>query len=318
MPGNRSRRLCLWTFHFLRVGLAVALISVLTPRLCWGCACGCGIFDVQTNSMIPTGEGGTAYLEYDFMNQNRNWSGGSAAPAANNDDKQIRTSFWTAGAQYMLNRNWGVMGEVPYWGRFFKTTDDSGNIVGFDHSNFGDVRLRGIYSGFSPDMSTGITFGVKLPTGDYAYPNFDRDTAIGTGSTDILLGVFHTGRLSANNTWSWFSSAQLDAPVLITGDYRPGGEIDAIAGVYYEGWTLGNLRIVPLAQAIGSGRLRDAGSQSASPDSGYGRLLLAPGIEVHAGNLKVNADVGFPVVQSANGNQLVAAQLYRVSVSHGF
>ncbi len=41
------------------------------------------------------------------MSQNKNWSGTSKAPAANNDDKDIRSNFYTAGVQYMFNRDWG-------------------------------------------------------------------------------------------------------------------------------------------------------------------------------------------------------------------
>ncbi len=42
-------------------------------------------------------------------------------------------------------------------------------------------------------MSSGLSLGVKLPTGDWTYPNFDRDTSIGTGTTDLLLGGYHLG-----------------------------------------------------------------------------------------------------------------------------
>jgi hypothetical protein len=37
--------------------------------------------------MLPYREGGMAFAEYDFMNQNRNWSGASSAPADDNPDK---------------------------------------------------------------------------------------------------------------------------------------------------------------------------------------------------------------------------------------
>ena len=64
--------------------------------------------------MLPTGPGGMAWLEYDFMNQDKNWHGTSSAPGANNDDKDIKSSFFTAGAEYMFNRAWGAEVEVPY------------------------------------------------------------------------------------------------------------------------------------------------------------------------------------------------------------
>jgi hypothetical protein len=203
-------------FRALLAGAACSFLSLL-PQQAFACACGCGVFDVGGSSMMPSGQGGTVYLEYDYVNQDRNWNGSSRAPLTDNEDKQVRTSFYVAGLQYMFNRNWGVEVQVPYTDRHFTTTDeDSGNIVSFDHSDFGDIRITGIYSGFSSDMSTGLLFGVKLPNGDYGFHGFDRDTAIGTGSTDALLGFYHQGRLTRDNLYGWFVHGIWDQPVLTT------------------------------------------------------------------------------------------------------
>jgi hypothetical protein len=72
--------------------------------------------------MLPMGPGGMVWLEYAFGDQNINWSGSSRAPAANNPDKEIRTSFITAGVQYMVSREWGFQVEVPTAYRHFETT----------------------------------------------------------------------------------------------------------------------------------------------------------------------------------------------------
>src|SRR5581483_3615675 len=92
-------------------------------------------------------------------------------------------------------------------------------------SDIGDIRIRGIYSGFSEDMSTGVTFGLKLPTGSYTHNDefgaVDRDTEIGSGSTDLLLGAYHRGRAFAPNL-SWFGQVQLDLPMMTRDGYRPG------------------------------------------------------------------------------------------------
>jgi len=282
------------------------------------CACGCGVFDVGNPEMFPNDSGGTAFLEYDYMDQNKNWSGTSHAPAANNDDKEIRTNFWTAGVQYMFNRKWGAMAEVPYWQRHFETTDDSGNIVSFNHSAIGDIRLRGIYTGFSPDMSTGVTFGLKLANGDHTYAGFDPDTSIGTGSTDLLLGAFHSGALTANNQWDWFVNGQLDIPFQHVATYRPGNEADGIVGAGYRGWLVGKSHVTPLLQLIGSYRVHDGGADADPQDSGYERILVAPGIEVHAGSYKLYADVGLPIYQNVIGNQVTASSLFKMNISHDF
>ena len=254
------------------------------------CACGCGVFDVGTGSLLPTQQGGIAFIEYDFLNQNRNWHATSRAPSDNNDDKDVKTSFVTVGAKYMFNRAWGIEGQVPYMARHFTATDDAtGDIVQRDHSAFGDVRIKGIYSGFSDDMSTGITFGLKLPTGDYRHTGFDRDTAIGSGSTDLLLGAYHMRRIAGN--WSGFARGEWAQPMLIRSDYRPGAEANASLGAYYEGWTLSDVKIAPVGQIINTYRLQDRGLAAHRTDSGYERVLLSPGIEVNMGRTKLCAQL---------------------------
>ncbi len=292
------------------------LAGVLVPGAAFACACGCGVFDVATSSMFPAGEGGMAFLNYDYQDQNQNWSGTSSAPAANNDDKKIETHFVTAGLQYMFNRSWGAQVEIPVVNRTF---DSAGNAASLNWTGLGDIRLKGIYTGFSEDLSSGLTFGLKLPTGSDNRDGdvVDRDSQIGTGSTDLLLGGFHRDRFGASH-WNWFAQVELDLPTLKQGDYRPGLEVDAAAGIYYDGLSLGRAKISPVAQVIGSWRGRDNGAAAAPEDSGYQRVLLSPGIEFHLHPVKVYADVEIPVYQNMTGNQLVAPVLFKFSVSYMF
>lgn len=299
--------------------VSLSLLSLLSARG-WSCACGCGVFDVGTRSMLPTQPGGMAYLEYDYMDQKQDWGGSSKSSADANSDKQIRTNFFTAGVQYMLDRSWGFMLEVPYDNRELKTIDDNtGLLDDWKHSAVGDIRIKGIYSGFSPDMSTGLTFGFKLPSGDYTYPNFDSDSEIGTGSTDFLFGGYHMGAIPVPAPVDWFANAQLDLPMINSGGYRPGTQIDAALGAYYEGWKVGGAKLAPVGSLIESYRWRDTGVLADFDDSGYDRLLVAPGLELDVpGGLRVYGDVGFPVYQYVNGNQLVAAQLYKLNIGYAF
>jgi hypothetical protein len=305
------------------------LTAVLAPDAALACACGCGVFEVGTSTMIPNDAGGNVWLEYDFMNQSQNWHGTSRASADNNNDKQIRTDFITVGGQYMFNRSWGIMAQVPYWDRHFKTMDDDGNIEHLHTSDFGDVRLRGVYSGFSDDMSTGVTFGLKLPTGQFNANGFDRDTQIGTGSTDLLLGVYHVGAL----TWdwgdggddkkapmfNWFANLQTSAPVSIHDNYRPGDEISAAVGTYYNHGTIDGFgKLTPLLQVIASDRERDRGINADPDNSGYRRLLISPGLEYDIDQVRLYGDVGVPVYQNFNGNQLTAPVLLKFIVGYSF
>ena len=188
-------------WHALAV--LILLVVVLMPANAFACACRLrGVR--RASSLLPTGPGGTVFLEYDFLDQTKNWSGNNSAPAANNTDKEIRSNFLVAGGQYMFNSSWGVMAEIPYTDRYFRTSDP-GDPGTFSHGASGDIRLMGVYSGSPADMSTGLVFGVKLPTGDHNYPNFDADVEIGSGSTDLLIGSYHSGSLTADRSFSYFT-----------------------------------------------------------------------------------------------------------------
>ena len=286
------------------------MAAILTPALAHACACGCGIFDVATSSMFPQGAGGMAFVNYDFMDQNENWSGTRRAQASDNTDKEIATQFGTIGVQYMFNRSWGVQAELPIWNRTFRTdiSDTSTpDVVSRNWTGLSDIRLQGIYTGFSPDQSSGLTFGAKLPTGSINHFGdvVDRDTEMGTGSTDILLGGFHRDRFGTSS-WNWFVQADVDIPVLTMGGYRPGAEFDGAGGIYYDGWSLGGVKISPIVQIIGSVRGRDCGSGADYGGSGYQRILLSPGIEFDAHPFRFYVDAELPVYVNVNGDQLVA------------
>ena len=303
----------------IKIGCGL-LAGMLAPSVVHACACGCGVFDVATSSMFPQGEGGMAFLQYDYQNQNQNWSGWSKAPDSDTGDKKIETEFMTAGAQYMFNSSLGAQFELPYDFRYFKGTDENGNISSHNWSQVGDLRLEGIYTGFFADLSAGVTFGLKLPTGDFNVdPNLvDRDTQIGTGSTDVLLGGFYRGNSTQDEKWDWFAQAELDVPTLIQDQYRPGVELDSAAGIDYKGLSLGRVRISPVAQAIVSYRSSDSGDAANPSNSGYERLLLSPGVEFHIHPVKFYADVEIPVLQHFNGDQLAAPLMVKVSASYMF
>jgi hypothetical protein len=326
LPFSRARR---WALvrgtgapRAVRALAACALVPALglLPATGLACACGCGVFDVGTASMFAQHSGAMGYLEYDYMDQDRNWSGTLRAPGDANDDRRIRTRFMNAGLQYQFDRDWGVSFELPYWHRDFQTVDaDTGDLVEFTHGAVGDIRIKGRYTGFSPDMSTGITLGVKLPNGETNYPGFDPDTSIGSGSTDLLLGAYHQGNIAANNQWRYFVQAQLQEVVLHKSNYRPGSEVVAAAGAYYEGWQLSSVaKIAPVLQFGATYRAHDGGPDGHPGDSGYTRLMVSPGVEVDVAGVSVFLDVGLPVHTNVSGNQLVASQFWRMNVSYQF
>ena len=281
----------------------------------YGCACGCGVFEVGTSSMFPRHEGGMVWIEWDYQDQTRNRHGTRRAPSADNDDKELRTEFYNVGVQYLFNRNWGIQVEVPVDHRHWV----SGESGAFDWTSLGDIRLKGLYTGLSEDLSIGIDFGVKIPTGNFRQQGPDRDTQIGTGSTDLLLGAFYRTPIDKSGVWNLFAQVEGDLPVAWQQGYRPGFEVDAAAGVYYGGFRFHGVTISPLGQVIVSHRASDGGPQASYPvGSGYDRVLLSPGVEFDVHPFSIYADVEIPVYQYFKGDQLSAPAMFKIIMSYAF
>src|ERR1017187_6991324 len=88
------------------LSLALAASLCFVPTFAPACACGCGVFDVGAGTMIPVDSesGFSLWFRYSYMNQNENWEGSSKAPASDNGDQRINTSFYTIGGQYAIDR----------------------------------------------------------------------------------------------------------------------------------------------------------------------------------------------------------------------
>lgn len=294
------------------------LALILLPGTSFACACGCGVFSVGTGALVTDGASQVAFLEYGYVDQDQNWSGTSSAPAADNDDKDLRTSFYTFGMQFALGRDWSLGFAVPYLDRSM-TSAESGVPETVHRQGLGDVRMSGKYTGFSADRSSGIEAGLKLPTGDYRFAGLDRDSSLGTGTTDALLGAYHLANLGAERQWTAFMRAQWSYALAARAGYRPGNEFDAILGISYAGWEIGRQgTLAPVLQLIGVARGRDSGAAGDPANTGYHKLLLAPGLELDEGAFKVYAEVGFAAYQDVNGNQLAARHQYKMTLSYRF
>ncbi len=329
----------------------VALLS-FTTTAALACACGCSVFDVGgLDTPQEQDHGGRVFFEFWSGDQTENWVGSSRAPAALNSDKQINTQWYNVGFSYNFNRDWGVMVRIPTVNRTLTTdTGDYAGVVPFNSKDIGDIESMGMYTGFFKDMSTGVIFGIKLPTGTFNAPGLDRDTQIGSGSTDLLLGAFHRGLLTGDNVWQYFSQIMLRQPFLyqaaadpqgffdgnpgVVQTYFPGRQIDAAGGIVYNNLyhVLGLDKITPLAQVILSHRDADSGTGSDPYNSGFDRVMLSPGVEFtkvvdEANNrvVKLYADIEVPVYYRANAaenagteGQLVAPYLIKVVASYNF
>jgi hypothetical protein len=323
---------------------ATAAISFTSRAL--ACACGCSVFDVGGLGMPQEQEhGGNVFFEFWSGDQTQNWIGSSKGPAAANQDKEVNSQWYNVGFNYTFSRDWGVMVRVPIVNRDFTT--DTGAPLGiqtFNSRDIGDIDVMAVYTGFFSDMSTGVMFGLKLPSGPYTAPGLDRDTQIGSGSTDLLLGAFHRGMLSGDNAWQYFEQFLWHQPFLyrsaIDPDsgldelYKPGMQIDGAAGIVYNNLyhVLGLDKITPLAQLIISHREADSGPAADPLNSGFDRIMISPGVEftkvVDEANkrvVKLYADVEVPIYYRTNAannagteGQLIAPYLIKVLASYNF
>ncbi len=322
----------------------LALLASPMTRDAEACACGCGVFDVGASTLLPveSESGLSLWLRVSYMDQNQNWEGDSKAPAADNSDKAIKSSFYTLGVHYMIDRSWTLMAELPAYSRSLTTTDDgtvfgpAGSIYTAHLTDLGDFQLTGLYTGFSPDLSTGLGLGVKLPTGNYTGPTgplggaeFDRDSLPGTGSTDLIVAAYHLGGLNPSRSLAYFVQARYQLPTFTRNAYRPGSELDGAAGLSYSFHAFGPLdNIAPVLQVIGSDRGSDSGANADPLNSGYRRLLAAIGVELRVRKLRLYADVELPfyqhtdaaasVASEGTSGQLVASALFRSQLEYDF
>ena len=75
------------------------------------------------------------------------------------------------------------------------------------------------------------------------------------------------------------------------------------------------VELTPLVQAVASLRRPDGGAAANAGDTGYSRLLAAPGLELRVKRLRVFADIEAPLWQNVRGNQLVAPWQAKLTVS---
>jgi hypothetical protein len=353
-PARKKRVVAVLTAFLVSNTLAVMSLVGLSTTQASACACGCSVFDVGgLSTPQEQDQGGRVFFEFWDGYQYQNYVGSSRAPSTLNTDKVINTQWYNVGFEYQFNRDWSVMVRVPTVNRSLTTETDfsfPGEIQTFNSKDVGDIEVMGMYTGFFHDMSTGIIFGLKLPTGTFTAPGIDRDTQIGSGSTDLLLGGFHRGLLTGDNAWQYFAQVVWRQPFLyqdaadpqgffdgnpgVVQSYHPGMQVDGAAGIVYNNLynVLGFDKITPLGQVIISHRDPDSGTGADPFNSGFDRVMLSPGIEftkvldeANKRVLKTYFDVELPVYYRANAannagteGQLVAPYLIRVVTSYNF
>jgi len=162
--------------------------------------------------------------------------------------------------------------------------------------------------GFDFSKNIGLQLGVKLPTGDFK-ENFrsgpedgnplDRGLQPGTGTTDLLVGVYHFS--SINRDWDYFAQGMVQAALDSRDHYRPGNSLNVNFGVRY----VANDLFTPQLQINAKTSKHDSGSDSDRPNSGGTLAYLSPGVTANIRqDLKAYGFVQVPIYQDVNGLQL--------------
>ena len=193
------------------LALACSVFAIVIPTTSSACSsCGCTLNSDWASQGYSVGAGFHVDLRYDYFNQAELRSGTDSVERSSLEipnDREIQQTTvnrnTTLGLDYAPSRNWGINVAIPYFDRFHTTVAPGDTDISYSQSSsIGDVRVMGRFQGFSPDLSYGILFGIKLPTGKtdvnfYAGPQagepLDRGLQPGTGTTDALLGVYHFG-----------------------------------------------------------------------------------------------------------------------------
>lgn len=295
--------------------MALALLT-LVPASALACSsCGCTLStDVFTQGGDQTGF--HADFRFDYFNQDQLRSGtgkvdrgGIAFPADREIQQETINRNYNLFLDYAPNADWGINAQIPYFNRYHTTIVAGDEDVSTSHTkSVGDLRLLGRYRGLAADGSLGVQFGLKLATGAF-HENFisgpqagqplDRGLQPGTGTTDLLLGVYTFG--AVNPDWDYFAQALVQQPLNSREDFRPGTGVNVTLGARYAGFE----RIAPQIQLNIRSERRESGLNADVDNSGATLVYLSPGLNIKlTDHASAYAYLQIPIYQRVNGYQL--------------
>lgn len=298
---------------------AALLAGCAWHPLALGCSsCGCTLNSDWSSQGYTTAAGWHIDTRYDYFDQSQLRSGTRGVsrsditlPAEQEIQNDTINRNFTVGVDYSPSREWGVSLLIPWFDRPHSTYDEGETELSSSHSRgLGDVRIIGRYQGFQPDLSIGVQFGLKLPTGrigdtfdsgPLAGETVDRGLQLGTGTTDLLLGVYSVRALGAS--FAWFGNLMLQQPLNSREQFKPGAGLNLTLGLRYTGVLPADLS--PQLQLNVRAEKRESGANADVENSGATLAYLSPGVGFKfTQRLDGFAFVQVPVYQRVNGLQL--------------
>lgn len=309
--------------------LALALAGA--PSAASACsACGCMLTSDWSSEGLAAQPGLRFDLRYDHIDQRILMSGTNRLdraqiplPQEREIEQRTVNNYVTASLDYSRSPDWGITVQLPFVGRGHTTIAPGDTAISTSRtSDIGDMRIIARFQGFPTKSIFGVQLGFKLPTGGYGDSFFrgpqagqplDRGLQAGTGTTDLIAGVYHFGMLPAR--FGYFARATADIPFDHRDAYKPGVLVDGAAGVRYLRWP----RITPELAVNLRVAQRDTGVQSDRLNSGGELLYIAPGLSGRlAPRTWLYGQVAVPVYQRVVGYQLTVGWTATTGVRFAF
>lgn len=289
-------------------------------------SCGASLCSVNTqweSQGAWTGQGLRLNLHYAYSGQEQLRSGSRKAPAQGaadtTDELRTRNSDLYTTLDYAIDADWAVSLQVPFLRRKHGhvVNDVISTYEDWNITELGDMRLlfrRRIST--TQDASSGIHFGLKLPSGKFHEGNqagaaAERSLQPGSGTTDTVLGAYTYRRLEGDATTA-FVQGQWQRPVDEREHYAPGQQVSVDAGLRYA-MTLNTSAMLQLNLLW---KDRDQGQEAEPEDTGGRYVYLSPGIN-HSltKHLQLYGFVQWPLYQHVRGIQLTADRSVVVGLS---
>ena len=310
--------------------LALLLLTIAPLRALACSACGCTLSSDWASQGFAASSGWRADVRFDYFDQDQLRSGtDSVARSRLQLPNETEIQQYTINRNYSLdldyspNKDWGVNFMLPWYDRSHATIAAGDGDVSTSHdTGIGDLRVLGRYTGLDVQRSAGIEFGLKLPTGMFGSDfrsgpqtgaTLDRGLQLGTGTTDLLLGVYKFGMLAPD--WGYFAHALLSQPLDSREDFRPGTGINFNFGTRYTA----SETFQPQLQINARFEKRESGDNADVENSGASLIYLSPGINWNVSRrFSAYAFVQTPIYQRVNGLQIEATWLASVGLHYIF
>ena len=310
-------------------------VFVIASSNAWG-NCGSAFCSVNTNTEIADDSvepGFHANVRYEFVNldQPRQHSKkvGVQGEPGTHDELETQNQRLIVGVDYAFNERWAIGVQLPYIKRkhaHIHNPDADQILAGeeperetWNFSGIGDVRAAGRYQLEYRGMTIGAHGGLKLPMGKHDGANdagerAERSLQLGTGSTDVFVGLFAKGQIS-DTPLKWFAQTQWQHAIATKDEFLPGDEIIFDLGLSYaitrslNGHLQMNMRY----------KLHDAGANAEPEESGGKYCYAAPGISYLFDNgVQIFGYIQIPIYQNVNGIQLTQSVSYLTGVNFKF